>query len=412
MDPKLFESYLEKYADLVVRIGLNVQKGQRLTINSNLDTADFARKVVLKAYQAGALQVYVDWNDEAVTRIKFEHAPEEAFTEYPMWKARGLEELMESGGSYLQIYAPNPDLLKGIPADRIAAANKTAAQANEGFRTYLHKGTNVWAMASVPTPSWAVKVFPGIPVEEAMEKLWEAIFRVNRIMEEDPVEAWEKHMERLTHRMNLLNEKRYKALRYKGPGTDLRIELVENHLWVAAASQTPSGIRYVPNLPTEEVFTMPRKDGVSGTVASTMPLNYMGNVIDRFSLTFENGRIVNYTAEEGYDTLKGLIDLDEGSHYLGEVALVPHRSPISNLGIIFYNTIFDENASCHLAIGNAYPSNLKGGTAMSREELVQHGANISMTHVDFMMGSGELDIDGETADGQLEPLFRQGNWVE
>lgn len=412
MDPKLFESYLEKYADLIVRIGLNVQKGQRLTINSNLDTADFARMVVLKAYQAGALQVYVDWNDEAVTRIKFEHAPEEAFTEYPMWKARGLEELMESGGSYLQIYAPNPDLLKGIPADRIATANKTAARATEGFKAYIHKGTNVWAMASVPTPSWAMKVFPGVPVEEAMEKLWEAIFKVNRIVEGDPVEAWEKHMEHLTHRMNLLNEKRYKALRYKGPGTDLRIELVDDHLWVAAASKTPSGIRYVPNLPTEEVFTMPRKDGVSGTVSSTMPLNFMGNVIDRFSLTFENGRIVNYTAEEGYDTLKGLIELDEGSHYLGEIALVPHRSPISDLGIIFYNTIFDENASCHLAIGNAYPSNLKGGTAMSKEELIQHGANISMTHVDFMMGSGELDIDGETADGPLEPLFRQGNWVE
>lgn len=411
MNKELFETYLDRYADLVARIGLNVQKGQNLWINANLESAPFARKVVQKAYLAGAKNVYLDWYDEAVSRTKYELAPDEAFLEVPMWRIRGLEELMEGGGAYLQIYASNPDLLKGIPTERVATANKVSAKASEGFRSYIYKGTNVWAMASVPTPSWASKLFPELPVQEAVDALWDLIFQVNRVYEEDSIAAWEKHLAFLTERMNALNAKRYKYLHYRAPGTNLRIELPEGHIWKAATSEIPSGVQYVPNMPTEEVFTLPHRDGVNGTVASTLPLNYMGNVIDKFSLTFENGRIVSFTAEEGYETLKQLIEMDEGAHYLGEVALVPHHSPISDLGIIFYNTMFDENASCHLAIGNAYPYTLEGGTAMTPEELDRHGVNRSLAHVDFMMGSGELDIDAETADGTVEPLFRKGNWV-
>lgn len=412
MDKNRFETYLERYAELIVRVGLHMDQGQSLHIQSSLEAAPFTRTVVRKAYEAGARQVYVDWNDEQVQRIKFELAPDEAFTEYPEWKARGLEQFMEQGGAYLQIYTPNPELLQGIPGDRIAAANKTAAEANKGFRSYIHKGSNVWAMASVPTPAWAEKVFPGLDREEAVEALWESIFRVNRIFEEDPVAAWEAHVAKLSERIALLNAKRYKALHYRGPGTSLTVGLPEGHIWRGAANTTVQGVTYLPNMPTEEVFTLPRKDGVSGTVRGTLPLNYSGTLIEDFSLTFENGRIVSFTAEKGYDALKSLIELDEGSSYLGEVALVPHRSPISDLGIIFYNTLFDENASCHLAIGNAYPFTLEGGTAMSPEELERHGANRSLTHIDFMIGSDRLAIDGETAGGVLEPLFRAGNWVE
>lgn len=412
MDKAMFGIYMNRYAELIVRVGLNLRKGQSLFINSNLDSASFARKVVQKAYEAGAKQVYVDWNDEQVQRLKFELAPDEAFTEYPMWKARGLEEFMEQDGVYLQIYAPNPDLLKGIPADRVAAANKTSAEANKGFRSYIHNGTNVWAMASVPTPHWAAKVFPGLSPEEAADALWESIFRVNRIFEEDPVSAWEEHISKLERRIKFLNAKRYQALHYRGPGTNIKIALPEGHIWHGAANTTTRGVRFLPNLPTEEVFTLPHKNGVNGTVSSTLPLNYSGSLIEGFSLTFENGRIISYTADKGYEALRSLIELDEGSRYLGEVALVPHRSPISDLGIIFYNTLFDENASCHLAIGNAYPFTLEGGVAMSQDELDQHGANRSLTHVDFMIGSGELDIDGETAEGVMEPLFRKGNWID
>jgi aminopeptidase len=411
MFKKPFEICLDRYAELVVRVGLSVQKGQILWINSNLESAPFARKLAEKAYLAGAKNVQLDWADEASTRTKYELAPDEAFTEAPTWLIKGKEELMEKGGAFLQIYAPNPELLKGIPAERVAAATKVNAEAHQGFRSYLNKGTNVWCMASVPTPSWAAKVFPDMPVEDAVNALWDRIFQVNRVYEEDPVAAWETHLDLLTVRMNKLNDKRYKLLHYRGPGTDLKIGLPEGHIWKAASNYVPSGVRYVPNMPTEEVFTLPHKTGVNGTVASTLPLNYLGNVIDRFSLTFENGRIVSFTAEEGYETLKKLIEMDEGAHYLGEVALVPHKSPISDLGIIFYNTMFDENASCHLAIGNAYPYTLEGGTQMSQEELVKNGANVSLTHVDFMIGSGSLDIDGETADGTVEPLFRNGNWA-
>lgn len=411
MDKSRFDLYTDRYADLIVRIGLNLQQGQSLYVNSNLESAPFTRSVVKKAYEAGARQVYVDWNDEAVTRLKYELAPDEAFTEYPMWHARGLEEFMEKGGAYLQIYAPNPDLLNGIPPSRVAAANKTAAEARKGFREYLHKSLNVWAMASVPTPAWAAKVFPDRSAEEAVDALWDSIFRVNRIYEEDPVAAWGAHMTLLGQKVALLNGKRYKALHYRGPGTDLKVELPEGHIWMGASTQTAQGTRFLPNLPTEEVFTLPKKTGVNGTVAGTLPLNYQGSIIDKFSLTFQDGRITDFSAESGYEALKSLVELDEGSRYLGEVALVPNKSPISDLGIIFYNTLFDENASCHLAIGNAYPYTLEGGTDLSPEELERRGANKSLTHVDFMMGSPELDIDGETPEGTLEPLFRKGNWV-
>ena len=279
------------------------------------------------------------------------------------------------------------------------------------FREYTQADKVSWCVISVPTVEWAAKVFPDVPAEEQVAKLWDAIFQATRANLENPVEAWKEHDDNLHTKVHYLNDKHYKALSYKGPGTDLTIELPEKHLWVGAGSINEKNVPFMANIPTEEVFTMPLKTGVNGYVSSTKPLVYAGNVIDNFTLTFENGRIVDCKAEVGEETLKHLVESDEGAHFLGEVALVPHNSPISNTNILFYNTLFDENASCHLAIGNAYAFNLDGGKIMSKEELEANGANTSITHVDFMIGSGELDIDGITTDGTHEPIFRKGNWA-
>lgn len=406
-----FQKNLEKYAELAVKVGVNIQPGQTLVINAPLSAVEFVRLATRKAYQAGAKNVHIEWNDEQITRTKFELAPDEAFEEYPLWRAKGFEEMAENGAAFLSIVASNPDLLKGIDPDRISAANKAAGAAMQKYRSYIQADRVSWCVIATPSPEWAAKVFPEVAPEKQVDKLWEAIFQATRVDKEDPVQAWKEHHDNLIQKVEYLNQKKYKFLHYKAPGTDLSIELPSNHLWVGAGSENEKGDFFIANMPTEEVFTTPLKEGVNGTVSSTKPLNYGGNVINRFSLTFEKGRIVNFSAEEGYDTLKRLIETDEGSHYLGEVALVPHHSPISNSGVIFYNTLFDENASNHLAIGNAYAFCLEGGKSMSKEELEKHGSNSSITHVDFMIGSAEMDIDGETADGTREPLFRQGNWA-
>lgn len=406
-----FEQTLEKYASLAVNIGVNIQPGQTLNIGAPIEAAPFVRLVTKKAYESGAKHVYVDWIDEHLTRLKFDLAPEEAFSEFPAWKARSREELAEEGAAFLSIYAENPDLLKGVDPKRIASANRAAGEAMKTFREYTQADKVSWCVISVPTVEWAAKVFPDVPAEEQVAKLWDAIFQATRANLENPVEAWKEHDDNLHTKVHYLNDKHYKALSYKGPGTDLTIELPEKHLWVGAGSINEKNVPFMANIPTEEVFTMPLKTGVNGYVSSTKPLVYAGNVIDNFTLTFENGRIVDCKAEVGEETLKHLVESDEGAHFLGEVALVPHNSPISNTNILFYNTLFDENASCHLAIGNAYAFNLDGGKTMSKEELEANGANTSITHVDFMIGSGELDIDGITTDGTHEPIFRKGNWA-
>ncbi|MCA1029499.1 aminopeptidase [Bacillus timonensis] len=406
-----FEQLLEKYADLAVRVGVNVQEGQTLLVNAPISTADYVRKITKKAYEAGAKHVYVEWSDEEVTRLKYDLAPSEAFTEFPTWKAKGFEQIAEDGGAFLSVIASNPDLLKGVDPDRIAAANKTAGEATQKYRQYIQSDKVAWSIVAVPSEAWATKVFPDVPTEEAIQKLWDAIFMSTRINQEDPVQAWREHNATLQTKEQYLNSKKYKKLHYKAPGTDLTIELPEKHLWIGGGSVSERGADFVANMPTEEVFTVPQKDGVNGHVSSTKPLSYGGNLIENFTLTFENGRIVDVKAEKGEETLKRLVETDEGAHYLGEVALVPHDSPISNSNIIFFNTLFDENASNHLAIGNAYAFCIEGGKTMSKDELAKEGANSSITHVDFMIGSADMDIDGITADGTVEPVFRKGNWA-
>lgn len=406
-----FENKLDKYAELSVKVGINIQPGQTLVINAPIEAAPFVRKIAVKAYKAGAKNVHVEWGDELLRLIKFQHAPEESLKEFPLWKAKGYEEMAENGGAFLSISASNPDLLKDIDPQKIATYSKAAMKAMDGYREYVHKGKVSWSILSIPTKEWAKKVFPNMTEEESIEKLWESIFKVTRVDCDNPVEAWDKHINNLKKSLTYLNEKKFKKLYYKSSGTDLTIELPEDHIWIGGGLNTEKDIYFIPNMPTEEVFTLPKKNGVNGYVTSTKPLNYGGTLIDNFKLTFKDGKIVDFSAEKGYETLKKLIETDEGSHYLGEVALVPFDSPISNSNILFYNTLYDENASSHLALGSAYPLTIKNGAKLSKEDLEKKGANTSLTHVDFMIGSSDLNIDGETVDGEMYPIFKDGNWA-
>lgn len=404
------EQSLDKYAELAVKKGVNVQKGQTLVITAPISAIRFVRTVAEKAYQAGAKHVYFEWSDDTLTLTEFEYAPDEALEEYPDWKAKGFEELAKGGAAFLDIRTPDLDLLNGIDSEKIAAANKAKAQALEPYKDFRMNNHVSWSIIAVPTEEWAEKVFPDLKGEEAVAKLWDTIFQMTRVDQKDPIQAWDEHRDKLNEKAAYLNKKKYRKLHYQAPGTDLTIEFPKGYEWVSAGSENDEGAAFIPNIPTEEVFTLPLKTGVNGTVSSTKPLNYSGNVIDNLSLTFADGKIIDYQAEKGYDTLKQIIETDEGSHYLGEVALVPNTSPISQSGLIFFNTLFDENASCHLAIGKAYPC-FEDVDELSQEDIEQRGSNKSLVHVDFMIGSEELDIDGETEDGKTEPVFKGGNWA-
>ena len=406
-----FQQNLEKYAELAVKVGVNIQPEQTLVVNTTIDAAEFVRLVVRKAYEAGAKNVVVNWTDDTVTRTKYELAPAEAFLEYPEWRAKETEELAKAGAAFMSVLSSSPDLLKGIATEKIANFQKASGKALSAFRKYVQSDKVSWTVIGVPSVAWANTVFANEPEEKRVDLLWDAIFKASRVDQEQPIEAWKQHDKNLHEKVDYLNNKAYKKLHYKAPGTDLTIELPENHLWCGAGSINEKGFEFMANMPTEEVFTVPHKTGVNGTVASTKPLSYGGNIIDNFSVTFKDGRIVDVNAEQGEEILRQLVETDEGSHYLGEVALVPHRSPISESNILYYNTLFDENASNHLAIGSAYAFCIKGGKTMSSEELAAAGLNESITHVDFMIGSDKMDIDGITADGKTEAVFRNGDWA-
>lgn len=406
-----FQRNLEKYAELAVKVGVNIQKGQTLVVYAALDAAELVRLVVKKAFETGAHDVVVNWNDDTVSRTKYELAADEVFTEYPVWLAFEREEMVEKGAAFMSIMSSSPDLLKGVNPERISNFQKAAGKALMKYRQAVQSDKVSWCVIAAASPAWAAKVFPDAPEENQVELLWEAIFKATRVDSENPVEAWKNHDNTLHEKVEYLNEKRYEKLHYKAPGTDLTIKLPKTHIWVGAGSVNENGFEFMANMPTEEVFTVPLKTGVNGTVASTKPLSYGGNIIDNFSITFENGKIVDFKAEEGEDILKRLIETDEGSHYLGEVALVPVDSPISKSNVLFFNTLFDENASNHLAIGSAYAFCIEGGKKMSTDEQKENGLNQSLTHVDFMIGSEKMDIDGITADGTREPVFRNGNWA-
>ncbi|WP_042221326.1 aminopeptidase [Oceanobacillus manasiensis] len=401
----------EKYAELALRKGVNLQKNQALMVNAPLEGADFTKIVVRKAYEMGAKDVHINWVDDELTLLKYENAPDEVIASYPDWKVQLHDSFAEDGAAVLNIRSTNPDLLKDIDPTRVAKANKAAAQAMKNFRKYTMNDRIAWSIISIPTGDWAQKIFPDKTKEDAVEALWDAIVKIVRVDQEDPAAAWDAHNETLRTAREILNKKDYKKLLFRAPGTDLEMELPEGHIWKGGSAVTEGGTTFNPNMPTEEVFSMPHKYGVNGTVSSTKPLNYGGSLINNFSLTLKDGKVVDFKAEQGEDTLKHLLDTDEGATRFGEIALVPHESPVSQSGLIFYNTLFDENASCHIALGKAYPTNLKGGSAMDEEQLDKHGVNDSLTHVDFMIGSEKLDIDGVLADGTTESVFRNGTWA-
>jgi aminopeptidase len=406
-----FNIKLDRYAELVVKVGVNIQKRQTLVIKTTLDSVGLVRLIVKKAYEAGAGDVVVDWRDDVVDMTRFEMADEEVFKTFSYWYAKEKEELAEKGAAFIYIDSSSPDLLEGIQVERISNFNKAKGKALYPYSRYVQTDKISWTMIACPSADWAAKVFPDAPKEKQVELLRDVIFRATRSNLENPVKAWKEHVENLQEKTTYLNEKRYKMLVYEAPGTELTVELPKGHVWIGASNINQEGIEFISNIPVEEVYTAPLKTGVNGYVTSTMPLSYGGNIINDFTLTFENGRIVSVKAKKGEEILKNLIATDEGSSYLGEVALVPFNSPISRSNVLFFNTLFDENASNHLAIGSPYPICLEGGKTMISEELVKNVFNESITHVDFMIGSAEMDIDGITADGTREAIFRKGNWA-
>ncbi|RLQ84719.1 aminopeptidase [Planomicrobium sp. Y74] len=406
-----FQKKMEQYAELTVYVGLNVQKDQHVLINTTTDTIEFTRLVVKKAYEAGAKNVHVNYSDPVQTRTHYELAPDEAFTEYPEWSVVQRDEIIEKGGSFLWIDAEDPDLLTGIPAKRLSNSQKAAGKALARYRQAVGSDKVAWSIVAIPSEKWAAKVFPDLAPEQQIEALWEAIFKTVRIGGGDAVALWKEHINFLEKRAAQLNDHRFVKLHYSAPGTDLTIGLPDKHIWMSGASKTPQGNPFIANMPTEEVYTVPLKNGVNGFVRNTKPFVYQGNIIDGFTLTFENGKIVKAEAETGEELLNEMINSDEGAAYLGEVALVPHQSPISDSGLLFFNTLFDENASNHLAIGDSYPTCYEGARDLEREQLAELGLNTSIVHEDFMIGSAEMDIDGITADGSKIPVFRKGNWA-
>lgn len=402
---------LEKYARLVVKTGINIQKNQVLVITSPIECSEFTRMVAQIAYQEGAKEVEINWRDEQFSKIRYLHAPEQSIGEFPEWNKELYLSNARQGAAFLSIAASDPELMKDVDPKRMAIASKARALALKEYLERITSNKNSWCVVSVPTLNWAKKVFPELSDDEAINKLWEAILRSVRVDAEDPVAAWEEHKANLSKSMEFLNSHNFRYLIYRNSlGTNLKIELPKNHVWLGGSDNTSEGQIFIANMPTEEVFTVPVKTGVNGVVVSSMPLIYNGNVIENFTLTFENGRIVDFTAKEGYEVLKGLIETDEGSHYLGEVALVPYDSPISNSKILFYNTLYDENASCHLAIGKAYPC-IKDAEKLSQKELEELGVNDSLKHEDFMIGTKDLEIIGINWSGEEIPVFREGNFA-
>jgi len=416
--PGAFDQMLRAYAELTVKVGLNLQPRQRLLIigpvangGCSLEAAPLVRQITAAAYDAGAQLVETLWGDEALLAARLSHAPRDSFEEFSAWLPTALVEHVEAGHAVLSIYANDPDQLKAFAPDVVSTLQQATARAVRPFREQISRNRTNWGVVAAAAATWAARVYPQLPPEEQVGALWRAIERLCRLDRPDPIAAWETHLAELAARTDHLNAKQYTALRYTGPGTALTIGLPAGHLWVGGRSASAAGIRFAPNLPTEEVFTMPHKDRVDGTVRSTKPLSYGGTLIEGFSLTFKEGCVVSVTAERGEDVLRQLVTMDAGAAQLGEIALVPHNSPVAQTGVLFYNTLFDENAASHVALGAAYKFTLRGGETMSDEAFEEAGGNRSATHVDFMIGSSELDVDGVLDGGRSEPVMRRGDWV-
>lgn len=406
-----FEEKLGRLAQVAVRSGLGLAPGQQLVMTATLDAVPLVRRITEAAYRAGATLVTTFLTDEESTLLRYRHARDASFDCTPAWFYDGLAAAFRSGVARLAVTGSNPSLLSQEDPQRVSRANRASSQAYRPALELITRHEINWTIVACATPAWAAAVFPGLPQDEAVSRLWDAIFTASRVDRADPVAAWKEHDAKLHERAALLNSKRYSALHFRGPGTDLRVGLADGHLWLGGGTTAANGRYCIPNIPTEEVFTAPHKDRVDGHVTSTKPLSHQGTMIDTISVRFEGGRIVEAHATQGEQVLQRMIETDDGARRLGEVSLVPHSSPIASSGLLFNNTLFDENAACHIALGQAYSSCLEGGGHASPEDLAARGANESLIHVDWMIGSERIDVDGISAAGDAEPLMRQGEWA-
>jgi aminopeptidase len=405
------DARLDTMADVAVSVGLDLQPGQEVILTTAVEALPLARKVTERAYAKGARQVTVFLSDDDIARARFTHGTEAAFDAAPSWLFEGMGAAYRDGAARLVIKGDDPRMFAGLDAAKVARSARAMSKAGKPAMEPIVKSLTNWSIMAWPSAGWARTVFPELDVETAQAKLFDAIFAASRMDVADPVAEWKAHSAALDARCTWLNTHRFDALRYRGPGTDLTLGLAQDHLWKGGGEETASGHFFIANIPTEEVFTCPDRNRAEGWLSATMPLAYQGEVIEGIRARFEAGRIVEMTAEKGEDAFRNLIDTDEGAARLGEVALVPASSPIAQTGTLFYNTLFDENAACHVAQGQCYSINIEGSETMSDEEVLAKGGNQSLVHVDWMVGSAELDVDGVMADGSVVPVLRAGEWA-
>ena len=405
------EKKLEKYAELAVKVGINLKEKEGLIISGNVDTLPLARKIMKKADKLGAKHVEFQLNDDEMTLIRYEDAKDFVFDSFPQWKVDSLNTMYKENYHHIFISAPNPELLKDVDGNIVARVQKSSSLAMADVLKYRMTGITKWNIIAMPSIPWAKSVFPDLEEDEAMDALWVKIFQATRVDQDDPIKAWEIHDANIKKYRNFLNEKQFEKLVMTGPGTDLEVYLAEDHFWMGGSKESQAGDSYVANMPTEEVFTTPHRLKVNGKLKATKPLSLNGKLVENFGFTFKDGKVVDFYAEKGYEVLEKLMENDEGAKYLGEVALVQDDSPISNTGILFNNTLFDENASVHFALGRAYAYAMKNGSNMTQDELESNGANFSLIHVDFMVGGPEFQVVGYEKDGREVQLFKDGNWV-
>jgi len=402
---------LDKLAEVAIKVGLQLQKGQDLVLTAPLVAVPLVRLITAHAYQAGASTVTTFYSDEETTLARYRHGHDASFDRAPNWLYDGMAKAYENGAARLAIAGDNPLLLSQEDPVKVGRANKATSIAYKPALEHISNFDINWNICSYPNPSWAKLVFPDLPIEEAVRKLADAIFAASRVDRDDPIGAWAEHNAELKKRSTWLNGERFSALHFTGPGTDLTVGLADGHEWHGGASTAKNGVTCNPNIPTEEVFTTPHALKVEGHVSSTKPLSHQGTLIDNIQVRFEGGRIVEAKASKGEAVLNKVLDTDDGARRLGEVALVPHSSPISASGVLFYNTLFDENASCHIALGQCYSKCFLDGASLSQDQIKAQGGNSSLIHIDWMIGSDKVDIDGIRADGSKAPVMRQGEWA-
>ncbi|MBO7149524.1 MAG: aminopeptidase [Clostridia bacterium] len=406
----LNEKVLNEYAKLVVKIGVNLQKGQGLEISCPIEKKDFALALTKAGYLAGASIVRVRWSDEDIDKLTYTYAETEELTNISKWLVDSKNELVEKNFCYIAVSADNPEAFKDIEPEKLFEVSKAKSKALKKYSDSIMSNAIRWSIVSVPTKEWAKKVFPCSKNPE--QELSNQIERAMRLDAYNPIEAWQEHIETLNKRADFLNKQRFSYLLFNNSiGTNLKVGLSQNHVWLCAEEKAKDGIKFVANMPTEEIFTAPHKDRVDGVLKSAMPLCVNGQIIDNFTIEFKKGKIVSFSAEKGYEALKRLIETDNGTRRLGEVALIGKNSPIAKSNVLFYNTLFDENASCHLAIGKAYPTTILGGDKLTIAELKKLGANDSTEHEDFMIGTPDLSVVGVKENGEKIQLFADGEWV-